>query len=119
MKAKMEYFLGNYEQAYQMSKEAYALDQYNRMAFTVLTQSKIAFKYLKYVEDAQAYLQQIDGLSSKQNFSKSDKIKIKMICEVMIERYKRLNPTVLTNKKLHDDTTKEYQKFQQIYEELF
>ena len=119
MKARVEYYMGNYKEALTLANEAYELDKYNKMAFSILTQSKIAFKMIYFIDDANKYLKDIDQISQKENITQSDRMKIKVICNVMIERYKRLSPTILTDKDLYEKCTKYYQKFQKIEDELF
>ena len=118
MKARVKYQLGNYKEAYSLAQEAYELDKYNKMAFSILTQSKIAFKMLNYIDDAKNYLKDIDKIVQQKTIAKSDKMKIKVICDVMVERYKRLNPTPLTNKELYDECTSYYKKFKRLQDEL-
>ena len=50
IEARIYYFLGNYKKAYELAKKAYEKDSYNKMANTVLTQSKIAIDYEKYIQ---------------------------------------------------------------------
>lgn len=119
LQARVYYFLGDYKDAYSLSQEAYALDPYNRMAFTVLTQSKISFKYEKYIEDGKEYLKKIEEISSKKEPVQSDMVRVKMMCEIMMERYRYLSPTVLTDKDLAKDALRTYEKFEKIHEELF
>ena len=119
LEARMKYFMGDYKEARILAKEAFELDPYNKMAFSILAQSKISAKLLDYIEDSKRYLKKIDELSAKSNFSQSDKIKIKFYCEIMIGKYQKLSPTVMTDKELYRACTKEYEKFKKIHEELF
>ncbi len=119
LEARVKYVMGDYKGARILAKEAFELDPYNKMAFSILAQSKISAKFLDYIEDAKRYLSKIEELSSRGDFSKADKIKIKFYCEIMIEKYKKLSPTVMTDKELYKASTKEYEKFVKIYEELF
>ena len=89
------------------------------MAFMVMTQSKIAFKYEEYIKTGVEYLKKIESISSKKEFDNADKARVKMMCEVMIEEYKKLSPTVLTEASLMQEAKKIYMKFKKIYEELF
>ncbi len=119
LEARVKYFMGDYKEARILAKEAFELDPYNKMAFSILAQSKISARLLDYIEDAKRYLLKIEELSSRGDFSKADKIKIKFYCEIMIQRYKKLSPTVMTDKDLYKACTREYEKFVKIYEELF
>lgn len=119
LEARVKYFMGDYKEARVLAKEAFELDPYNKMAFSILAQSKISAKLLDYSEDSKRYLQKIKELSVKGDFSEKDKIKIKFYCEIMIEKYQKLSPTVMTDKALYDVCTKQYEKFKKIHEELF
>ena len=119
LKAKVKYIEGDYKEANKLAKEAFDKDPYNRMAIGVLAQSKISVEFVDYIEDAKKYLKKIEALTKKDNFSNRDKIKIKVICEVMIGRYKKLNSTVMTDKDLKKEASRYYKRFKSIYEELF
>ena len=118
IEAKVKYTMGDYKEAIKLAQKAYELDPYNKMSFSILTQSKISIKFLDYIEDSKGYLKKIDAISNKKEVTKQDKIKIKMICEVMIGRYKRLVPTVLTPSKLIKNSKKYYLEFKNIYDNL-
>jgi tetratricopeptide (TPR) repeat protein len=119
IKARMKYMTGEYKEARALARKAFELDPYNKMAFSIVAQSKIAVKMQDYILDADKYIKRVEELSLKGDFSNSDHIKIKYYCEIMIEKYKKLNPTVMTDKDLYEACTLKYKKFQQIYDELF
>ena len=119
LEARVKYFMGEYKEARILAKEAFELDPYNKMAFSILAQSKISARMLDYVEDSKRYLKKIETLSAKGNFSESDKIKIKFYCEIQLEKYDQLAPTVMTDRELYQACTTQYKKFKKIYEELF
>ena len=118
LEAKLKYMMGNYKEAIELAHKAFELDPYNKMAFSMLAQSKISIKFLNYIEDGEKYLKKIELISKKSNITHEDKIKVKMMCEVMLERYKKLAPTVLTPKPLVEKSKKLYQTFKKIYENL-
>jgi len=118
LEAKVKYAMGDYKDAIELAQKAYELDPYNKMSFSILTQSKISIKFLDYIEDAKIYLKKIDNISNKKQIKEADTIKIKMICEVMIGRYKKLAPTVLTPPKLIEKSKKYYLEFKNIYDNL-
>jgi tetratricopeptide (TPR) repeat protein len=119
VEAKMKYMVGEYDEARVLAKEAFDLDPYNRMAISILSQSKISVNMADYLQDAKKYLEKIEKLTQKSDFSRRDKIKIKMMTEVMLGRYQKLNPTVMTDKALFEACRKYYQRFEKIHEELF
>jgi len=117
--SRFYYFIGNYSKAYELAKKAYDEDAYNKMAFTVLTQSKIAKEYEDYIKAGNEYFDKIDKISSEKVYKDVDKVRIKLICEVMIGNYKKLVPTKLTDKELVKNAKKMYEKFKQLYQQLF
>ena len=119
LKARVKYFMGEYKEARVLAREAFDLDPYNKMAFSILAQSKISAKLLDYVEDSKRYLKKIEQLTAKNSFSEADKIKIKFYCEIQLAKYQKLAPTVMTDKELYKACTREYEKFKKIHEELF
>ncbi len=117
--ARFFYLIGNYEKAYEFAKKAYSSDPYNKMAFTVLTQSKIASQYVQYIKTGNEYFDRINQISSKKEYSDADKARIKLMCEIMLGDYKKLVPTKLTNSDLIENAKKLDDKFRQLYKELF
>jgi hypothetical protein len=119
IQARVYYFLGNYKSAYELAKSAYDADNYNKMAFTVMVQSKIAKSFENYIEQGNIYLKKIDKISSQNKYSDADRIRVKMMCEIMIESFDNLKPSTLTDKVLQENSKKIYTKFKQLYKELF
>ncbi len=119
IQARVYYFLGNYEIAYELATKAYEEDNYNKMANTVMTQSKIAKEYEAYIKEGNKYFKKIDEISSQNEYTKADKVRIKMMCEIMIESYKNLVPSTMTQESLLIASKKMQKKFIQLYEELF
>ena len=119
LQARVYYFLGNYDEAHELATKAHQEDRYNKMAFTVMTQSKIALKYENYIKQGNAYFKNIDAISAQKEITLSDKSKVKLICEIMIEEYETLVPTPLTDETLQENAKKMVEKFKQLYEELF
>jgi len=117
--ARFYYFIGNYEKAQKFAQKAYIKDPYNKMAFTVLVQSKISQEYVDYIETGNRYLAKIDKISSKKEYKDSDRARIKLMCEIMLGDYKKLSPTKLTSQDLINDAKEINDKFKQLYEELF
>jgi len=118
IEARIKYTLGDYKEATQLAQKAFELDPYNKMAFSILAQSKISIKFLDYIKDAKEYLKKIETISQKAKVTQRDKIKIKMISEIMIGRFKKLSPTVLTDKKLYQKSKELYKEFFKIHESL-
>jgi len=119
VQARVYYMLGNYSNAYELAKESYEEDNYNKMAHTVMIQSEIAINYEKYINDGNEYLKKIDEISLKKEYSEKDKTRVKFMCEIMIESYDDLKPSTLTDETLQKNSKKIQKKFKQLYAELF
>ena len=119
IQARIYYFLGNYDSAYKLAKIAYEQDSYNKMANTVMTQSKIAKEYEEYIRQGNKYLAKIDEISSKKDYTKKDKIRVKIMCEIMIDAYSELTPSALIDESLLKSSSKMQKKFIQLHKELF
>ncbi|SFV55136.1 FIG00471651: hypothetical protein [hydrothermal vent metagenome] len=118
LEAKYYYETGNYEKAYELAQEAFGMDIYNRMAATIMAQSKTSLKYVKYVKQAKEYMQRINVIASKQNISDADRAKIKLMSEVMVDSYIKLAPSVITDKALVKEAAGYYKNFEKLLEKV-
>ena len=118
IEAKFYYKTGVYDLAYLLSKEAFELDNYNKMATTIMTHSKLAMEYESYIKDSKKYTQEIKELLKQNSLSKSDKAKIKLISEIMVKRYQKLTPSVAIDKNLKQNARKIYENFRKILEKV-
>ncbi len=116
LSAKFYYTMGDFEQAFILSKEALKEDEYNKLAFTILAQSKISLKFIDYINEGSQYLAQVSAIASQNEITKPDKIRVKMICEIMIEKYQKLTSGILTDKELIAKAKEIYEKFLELYE---
>jgi tetratricopeptide (TPR) repeat protein len=118
--AKWYYFMGDYDEADRLAKEAYELDPYNRMALTVMTRSEVAKKYLGYIREGHEYLRRIEEIAAKEPVDEADRVRIKMMCEVMMGRYEKLlSSSRLTDEELVARARVIYEKFRDLYDSLF
>jgi len=118
LEAKYYYEMGNYEKAYELANEAFSIDVYNRMASTIMAQSKTSMKYQKYIDQAKKYLSEINEIISQDNISESDRAKIKMMSEIVVDSYSKLAPSVITDKALVKEAAQYYKNFEQILEKV-
>ena len=118
LEAKYFYSMGEYKKAFALAQEAFSLDQYNRMAATMMAQSQISLEYYAYVEGAKKYLETINKLAQKPSLSEADRAKIKIISEIVIGEYEKLAPSVVTDKKLITDAAHYHELFVQIHEKI-
>jgi len=117
--AKAYYEFGEYNKAKELAKQAYNRNRYNTMAFTVLTQSKIAEIWQNYIKESNQYLFEINSISNKDIITKADKNKIKIILEVMIGEFNNLPKSKLLNQELKIKAKKNYKKAVKLYNGIF
>lgn len=117
--AKMYYEMGEYDKAYILAQKAYKIKPYNNMALTVMTQSKIAKEWLDYIKEADGYFQIISNISNKKEITKADKFRIKLMLEILINRYPFLIDSYLISDELYQKTKDRYLKAKEIYERVF
>jgi len=118
IRAKYHFEMGEYKQALVLSKEAFAIDLYNRMAATVMAQSITSLKYVDYIKMGQKYMLEIDKIASHEYITEQDKAKIRIICEIMISSYIKLAPSVITDEKLVQESADYVQKFEKLLEKV-
>ena len=118
LRAKYYYEIGDYTEAYPLAKEAFSLDLYNRMAATVMAQSKTSLKYVHYIEDAKKYMLDIDEIARHENILDADKARIKLICRIMLSAYIKLAPSVITDDKLVEEAAMYHDKFEKLLEKV-
>ena len=118
LEAKFYYETGNYKEAYRLANEAFSMDIYNRMASTIMTQSQTSMKYEDYIKEAKEYLAKINEIVSKDSVSESDRAKIRMMSQIMVESYKKLAPSVVTDEKLVKEAREYYKNFEQLLEKV-
>ena len=118
IKAKYYFEIGDYKKAYSLAQEAFSMDLYNRMASTIMAQSKTSLRYVEYNEQAKKYMQDIEEIASHDDISEADKAKIRLICEIMIGSYTKLAPSIITDIELVQKTADYYHKFEKLLEKV-
>jgi hypothetical protein len=119
IKAKAYYEFDDYQKAEKLALQAYNKNKYNNMAFTVLTQSRIAKTWQNYIKESNQYLFDIESISNKDKITKEDKYKIKMMLEIIIGEFNNLPKSKLLNKDLKGKATKNYTKAVKLYNGIF
>ena len=118
IEAKYYYEMGDYKEAYALAGEAFSMDVYNRMAATILAQSTTSLKYVAYIDQAKTYLKQINEIAKDETISDSDRIRMKMMSEIMVDSYIKLAPSIITDKKLVSDSAKYHEDFEKLLEKV-
>ncbi|WP_457565098.1 hypothetical protein [Caminibacter sp.] len=119
LEARFYYETGNYKKAYELAKKAFMLNPYNRMAFTIEVQSKIAMQWQQFIDDFDNYFKQIKEIANKPYITKKDRMKIKIMLEILLDEYKLLKPSLLVSKELKEAAKIRYEKARELYEKLF
>ena len=118
LESKYYYEMGDYNKAYKSANEAFSMDLYNRMAATIMAQSKTALKYVKYIDEAKKYMLDINEIANKTTISDADRAKIKMMSEIVVDSYTKLAPSVMTNKSLVNEAKKYHDNFEKLLEKV-
>lgn len=118
IESRLFYVMGNYDQAYERSSESFAIDPYNRMASTVMAQSKMALKYVRYNQDAREYKKEIHRIAAQKNVSDQERSKIKMMSNIVIDGYGKLGSSVVIDQALVDEAHEHYLQYKKLHDEL-
>ena len=118
LEAKFLYENKEYEKALNLSQKALDIDIYNKMANTVLNQSKAAIKFSSYIKNGKEYLDRIKKMSQS-SVSKADSERIKMMCDVMIEDFDDLKNSALLDNELKNEALNTKEIFVKLKNELF
>ena len=118
LEAKFYYESKEYEKALNLSQKALDIDIYNKMANTVLNQSKAAIKFSSYIKNGKEYIKRIKEMSQG-SVSKVDKERIKMMCEIMIDDFESLRNLALLDAELKSEALNTKEIFVKLKNELF
>jgi len=111
--------MGNYQKAYELAKKAYTLNPYNKMAFSIKTQAQIAKEWQNFINNANDYFKRIEKIANKDIITKKDKLRVKLMLEILIGEYKTLKQSYLLPKSLKEEAKEKYLKAKKLYEKLF
>ncbi|WP_103604280.1 hypothetical protein [Campylobacter concisus] len=118
LEAKFLYENKEYKKALNLSQKALDIDIYNKMANTILNQSKAAMKFSSYIKNGKEYLERIKKMSQS-SVSKADGERIKMMCDVMIEDFDDLKNSALLDSELKNEALNTKEIFVKLKNELF
>ena len=118
IEAKYYYEIGEYKEAYKLANEAFSMDVYNRMAATIMAQSKTSLKYVDYINQAKEYLSQINEIATHDSISNAERAKMKLMSEIMVDSYVKLAPSVITDEKLVKEARKYHDDFEILLEKV-
>ncbi len=117
--AKAYFTFGEYKEANKLAKEAFALDRYNKMAITVMSQSAINMGFIDFIELAKEYRSEIESMVAK-GVSEEERIRVKLICEIVLGKFKEVKSKTIMSDK---DAVKKAQElndwFADVYTEAY
>ena len=116
--AKFHYTIENYDKAYLLSKEAFELEPYNRMANSIMVQSKNALRYVDYNKEAEQFLATIRSYAGQNKITLAEQMRMKMMCDIMIEKHEKMQPTILIDEELVQKSQQYYQQFVKLHEQI-
>lgn len=118
IEAKYHYELGHYKEAYELANEAFSLDVYNRMASTIMAQSRTSLKYVAYIDQAKDYMAQINAIASQDSISDAQRAKIKTMSQIVVDSYVKLAPSVITDSDLVKEAALYHSNFEKLLEKV-
>ncbi len=118
IEAKYYYAIGEYEEAYSLANEAFSMDVYNRMASTIMAQSKTSLKYVAYIKQAKEYLLEIHEIAKDDSISNAEHARMKLMSEIMLGSYVKLAPSIITDSDLVKEAKKYHDDFELLLEKV-
>ncbi|MBL1242852.1 MAG: hypothetical protein COA39_000375 [Sulfurimonas sp.] len=118
IEAKYYYEIGEYEEAYSLANEAFSMDVYNRMASTIMAQSKTSLKYVAYIKQAKEYLLQINEIAKHDSISNAERARMKLMSEIILGSYVKLAPSIITDSDLVKEAKKYHDDFELLLEKV-
>lgn len=118
LEARFYYAMGDYDRAYLLAQESFSLDRYNRMASTVMAQSQMTLKYIRYNENAKKYKKDIYAIAAQKSISSQERAKITMMTQIMIDGYQKLGASVMIDSALMHESKDHYVQFKKLHDEL-
>lgn len=118
IQAKYYFEMADYKEAYSLANEAFSLDVYNRMASTIMAQSKTSLLYVDYIEQAKQYMLEINNIAKKEEISTADRARIKIMSEIVVDSYVKLAPSIITDKELVKTAAYHHDEFEKLLDKV-
>ena len=118
IQAKYYFEMAEYKEAYSLANEAFSLDVYNRMASTIMAQSKTSLLYVDYIEQAKQYMLEINNIAKKEEISTADRARIKIMSEIVVDSYVKLAPSIITDKELVQNAANHHDEFEKLLDKV-
>ncbi len=118
IESKLFYALGDYNTSYELSDQALRLQEYNTMALHIKNRSKASIEIVEFLKESEEFEIEIKNTLAKTNLTKGEMSKIKMMTDVIINRYLNLNKVFIEDDNLLNSAKTQYLKFQKLNHEI-
>jgi hypothetical protein len=119
IEAKFYFSIGEYTTAYILADEALKIREYNNMAFSIKTKSSLVIEFINFNQESKEFFIKIDKIIYSYNVvPRPEKIRIKMICEIMLEKYKKLSFSLVEDEDIKEKAKYNFTKFDTIYKKV-
>jgi len=118
IEAKYYYTIGEYEIAYQIAEKSLRIREYNTMALHIKTRSGATLEVISFNLEAREFLAKIKVIISKTEIGRNDKLRTKMMSDVIISKYYNLKFPMVEDEKIQNLALKFFRKFQKINKQV-
>ncbi len=84
-----------------------------------MTQTEIAKEWENFLKDYETFMKEIEKIANKSYITKKDRLRVKIMLEILLDEYKLLKPSLLLPEKLKKEAQEKYKKIRELYEKLF
>jgi HEPN domain-containing protein len=114
VEARFYFALSDYEEAYKLADESLKIREYNTMAFHIKTRSQIALNVINFNLEADKFESDIRKIVTERSLTRGDKLKIKMISDIIISKYKNLSLDLVDDIELIEKAKRHFHNFEKI-----
>jgi len=114
MEAKYYYTIAEYQLAYDLADKSLKLREYNTMAFHIKNRSKLTLEVINFNLESKDFEKKISNIIKKSFIPKSDKLRTKMMSDVIISKYQNLSLSMVEDDEVKNLALKNFIKFKKI-----
>ena len=118
VEAKYYYTIGEYNMAYNLANESLILREYNTMAFHIKTRSGLTLEVIDFNLESEKFEKRIRNILKKNEISRSDKLRTKMMSDVIISKYYNLSLPMVEDEDIKELALKNLIKFKKINKQV-
>lgn len=118
IEAKYYYLNDDFKTAYKLASIAHEREPYNMMAFTIKQQSRVILDLQEIINEAKDYYLRIQKIANKSSITKNERIRIKFLCEIIIDKFDSLNFPLLHKAFLYNEAKQYRDEFEKILKNI-